>query len=151
MWYTTQEILNVSLNVSFLAIFYTFFGAFLSYVFYHIFDEYDEKWQKQSELYKFTDVTVEIIIVALAAFWSSHIIQPLPPLFKVKKSIDVIVDSYISGIFFLFSIFLFLDQLTEKLHHLHHEYLGGQFKVLFPQHGNLVNLSLSYSPKTKTN
>jgi len=149
--YTIQEILNVSLNVAFLAIFYTFFGAFLSYVFYHIFDEYDEKWQKRSELYKFADVSVEIIIVALAAFWSSQIIQPLPPLFKVSKKLDFMVDSYISGIFFLFSIFLFLDQLTEKLHYLHHNYLSSYLQKIFPQHGNLVNLSLSYKPKTKTN
>jgi amino acid transporter len=149
--YTTQEIINLSLNASFLAIFYTFFGAFISYVFYHIFDEFDEKWQKRPELYKFADVLIEIVIIALAAFWSSEIIQPLPPLFKVKKVLDVIVDSYISGIFFLFAIFLFLDQLTDKLKFLHNEYLGKHLQTILPQHGHLLDLSLSYTPKTKTN
>jgi amino acid transporter len=150
--YTAQEIINLSLNASFLAIFYTFFGAFISYVFYHIFDEFDEKWQKRSELYKFADVSIEIVIIALAAFWSSQIIQPLPPLFKVKKVLDVMVDSYISGIFFLFAIFLFLDQLTEKLKFLHNQYLGQHLQKILPQHGHLLDFSLSFNPpKTKTN
>jgi len=152
MSYNTQEIINISLNASFLAIAYTLFGALISYIFYYIFDEFDEKWKKRSELYKFTDVTLEITVIALGAFWALEIIRPLPPLFKVKKTIDIMIDSYISGIFFVFAIFLFLDQLIEKLKFLHDEYLGGHFKYLFPQYGHLLDLSLSYTPpKTKTN
>jgi hypothetical protein len=49
-------------------------------------------------------------------------------------------------------MFLFLDQLTDKLKFLYKEYLGGHFKMLLPQYGHLLDLSLSYSPpKTKTN
>ena len=152
MGYNAQEVINISLNASFLALSYTLFGALISYIFYYIFDEFNDKWKKRSELYKFADVTVEITLIALAAFWALQIIQPLPPLFKVKKTIDIMIDSYISGIFFVFAIFLFLDQLTEKLKFLHHEYLGGHFKFIFPQYGHLLDFSLSYTPpKTKTN
>jgi hypothetical protein len=149
---TNKEILFMSLNASVLALLYTIFGAFLSFLFYYIFDEFDEKWEKRSDLYKFADVSIELIIIALTAFWSSQITQGLPPLFKVKKPLDIIVDSYISGIFFIFAMFLFLDQLTEKLKFLYKEYLGGHFKTLLPQYGHLLDLSLSYTPpKTKTN
>jgi amino acid transporter len=141
----------MSLNASVLAILYTIFGAFISYFFYHIFDDFDEKWKKRSELYKFADVFVEIVAIALAAFWSSQIIQELPPLFYVKKALDIMVDSYISGIFFIFAMFLFLDELTEKLKFLHDEYLGGHLSKLLPQHGHLLDLSLSYVPPAKTN
>lgn len=150
MGFTTTEIIFMSLNASVLAILYTIFGALISYFLYHIFDDFDEKWKKRSELYKFTDVFIEIVAIALAAFWSSQIIQEMPPLFYVKKSLDIMVDSYISGIFFIFAMFLFLDELTEKLKFLHDEYLGSHLAKILPQHGNLLDFSLSYTP-TKTN
>jgi len=151
MGFTTQEIIHMSLNASVLAILYTIFGALISYFFYHIFDDFDKKWQKRSELYKFADVIIEIIAIALAAFWSSNIIQQLPPLFKVKKVLDIMVDTYISGIFFIFAMFLFLDELTEKLKFLHDEYLGGHLTKILPQHGHLLDLTLSYKqPTNKT-
>jgi hypothetical protein len=152
MSFTSTEVIFMSLNASILAVLYTIFGALISYFFYHIFDDFDERWKKRSELYKFGDVFVEIVAIALAAFWSSQIIQELPPLFHVKKALDIMVDSYISGIFFIFAMFLFLDELTEKLKFLHHEYLGGHLTRIIPQHGHLLDFSLSYNPpKTKTN
>lgn len=150
MKYTTQEIIHMSINLSTLAITYTIFGALISYVFYYIFDEFDDKWKKRSELYKFSDVFIETILIALVAFWSSQFIQQLPPLFKVRKVLDIMVDTYISGIFFVFAMFLFLDQFTEKLKFLHDDYLSGYLSKLIPQHGHLLDLTLSYTP-IKTN
>lgn len=150
MGYKTKEIINMSLNASSLALLYTLFGALISYVFYHIFDDFDEKWTKRSELYKLSDVFVEIIAIALAAFWSSQFIQQLPPFFNVSNKLDVMVDSYISGIFFIFAMFLFLDELTEKLKYLHDSYLGGHLSKIIPQHGHLLDFSLSYNPLKKT-
>jgi len=150
MGYKTKEIINMSLNASSLALLYTLFGALISYVFYHIFDDFDEKWRKRSELYKLSDVFVEIIAIALAAFWSSQFIQQLPPFFNVSNKLDVMVDTYISGIFFIFAMFLFLDELTEKLKYLHDSYLGGHLSKILPQHGHLLDLSLSYNPLKKT-
>jgi hypothetical protein len=89
---------------------------------------------------------LEIIIIALAAFWSARIIAYLPPLFPVRKDLDLLVDGYISGIFFIFAMFLFLDELTEKLKYLHHDYLGAHVGNLLPQYGSLIDLSLSYTP-----
>jgi len=146
MGYKTKEIINMSLNASSLALLYTIFGAFISYVFYHIFDDFDEKWRKRSELYKLIDVFIEIIAIALAAFWSSQFIQQLPPFFNVSNKLDIMVDTYISGIFFIFAMFLFLDELTEKLKYLHDSYLGGHLSKIIPQHGHLLDLSLSYTP-----
>ena len=141
------EMLGVTVNAGLLAIIYTVFGAFISYVMYHIFDEFDDKWAKRSELYKFTDVTVELVIIAIVAFWSAHMIEKALPIFPVRKELDTLVDGYISGIFFIFAMFLFLDELTEKLKYLHHEYLGGHFSRLLPQHGSIIDLSLSYTPR----
>ena len=144
-----KEAFYVTVNASLLAIMYTLFGALISFIFYHVFDEFDENWKKRSELYKFTDVTVELIIIAVTAFWSAQYIEKLQPFVPVRKELDTLVDGFISGIFFIFAIFLFIDQLTEKLKYLHHEYLGEHAGRIFPQYGSIIDFSLSYTPKTE--
>jgi hypothetical protein len=144
-----KEALYVTINASLLAVMYTIFGALISYIFYHIFDEFDENWKKRSELYKITEVTVEVVIIAIIAFWSAFFIEKLQPFVPVRKQLDTLVDGFISGIFFIFAIFLFIDQLTDKLKYLYHDYLGEHAGRFFPQYGSIIDLSLSYTPKTE--
>jgi len=144
-----KEAFYVTINASLLAIMYTVFGALISYVFYHIFDEFNDDWKKRSELYKITEVTVELVIIANIAFWSAQYIEMLQPFVPVRKGLDTLVDGFISGIFFIFAIFLFIDQLTEKLKYLYHDYLEEHAGRIFPQYGSIIDLSLSYTPKTE--
>jgi hypothetical protein len=139
------EGLGITLNAVILAVFYTVFGAIISYVFYHVFDDFDETWEKKSELYKFTDVLIEIAVIAIIGLWSYRIIDNLPPFFSVRKELDSMVDGYMSGIFFTYAMFLFLDELSDKIKFLYEAHLGPHFKKIIPQHGSLVDLSLSYS------
>lgn len=143
-----KEAVYVTINASLLALMYTLFGALISYIFYHIFDEFDENWKKRSEVYKITEVTVEVVIIAIIAFWSAFYIEKLQPFVPVRKELDTLVDGFISGIFFIFAIFLFIDQLTDKLKYLYHDYLGEHAGRIFPQYGSIIDFSLSYKPKT---
>jgi hypothetical protein len=147
---STIELIGVTINAGLLAIMYTMFGALISYLFYHIFDEFNDDWKKRSELYKFADVSLEIIIISVIAFWSAHVIEKLPPIFPVRKELDSLVDGYISGIFFIFSIFIFINDLTEKLKFLHEDYLGEHIVKILPQYGSIIDMSLSYEPLEKT-
>jgi hypothetical protein len=134
-------------NLIVLAVGYTVLGAILSFIMFHIFDEFDEQWKKRSITFQLTDVSIEISILATVAFWSSQITEYLPPLFPVRKQLDSLVDNYISGMFFLFAIYVFMDDLTEKLKYLFSETLGPHFNTIFPQYGSIVDLSLSYEPR----
>jgi hypothetical protein len=145
-----KETLFVSLNAALLAIFYTLLGVLVSYVLYYLFDEYNEEWQKKSMWYKFLDVSLEISLLSIISFWSGQLIEIYPPIFPVRKQLDVLVDGYISGIFYIFAIFIFMDSLTEKLKHLYEDSVGPHFNKIFPQHGSLLDLSLSYTPPEKT-
>ena len=139
------EGLGITINAIILALFYTVFGALISYVFYHVFDDFDETWEKKSDFYKFSDVLIEISIIAIIGLWSYRVIDNLPPFFSVNKNLDSMVDGYMSSIFFTYAMFLFLDQLADKIRFLYEEHLGPHFKKLIPQHGSIVDLSLSYS------
>jgi len=137
----------VGTNAIFLAIFYTIFGALLSYVMYHLFNEFDDEWKQKTLLFQLGDVGLEVSILASVALWSSEIIKFAPSFLPVRKELDLLVDNYISGIFFIFAVFVFMDQLTDKLKFLFNRILGPTFNKIFPQYGSIIDLSLSYSPR----
>jgi len=144
---TYDEIYRLTFNSSAVALIYTFLGALVSFVLYHLFDEFNDEWRNQTTFYKFRDVILELCIMALVAFWSSYIIIVLPPILYVREVLDNLTDNYSSNIFYIFAIFIFLDDLTEKLKFLYLENLGPWFEEIFPKYGSISDFSLSYSPR----
>lgn len=142
-----KETLFVTGNTALLAIFYTMLGALVSYTLYYLVDEFDENWKKRSTLFKVADVSFEIAVLSIIAFWSSHMIELAPPVLPVRKELDLLVDGYISGIFYIFAVFIFMDSLTDKMKYLFEELLGTHFMKIFPQYGSILDLSLSYTPR----
>lgn len=142
-----NEVGLITVNSAILAVFYTLLGLLISYVMYHLFDSFDDTWKEDRSLaFQLADVSLEISILSIVAFWSAHIIEISPPFFHVRKELDTLVDGYISGIFYIFAIFIFLDELTHKLKFLFEKLFNTPFSKYFPQHGSIIDLSLSYSP-----
>ena len=141
-----NERLAVTGNAAVLAILHTIYGGFISYLFYYLFDEFDDKWKKRTELYKFTDVAVEIMLIAAFGYWASELTDIIPPIFPTTEKHREAVDTWVSGIFFVIALFLFLDELTDKLKYLHHFYFESFFSKYFPQYGSLIDMNLSYTP-----
>jgi hypothetical protein len=144
-----KEATFVTFNAILLAIYYTLFGLFVSFIMHYIFDEFDDKWKKRSTIFKLTDVTIEISFLAFVAFWLIHIVNIAPPFFPVRKELDTLVDSYISGIFYIYAIFIFTESLTDKLKFLFESTIGKHFENIFPKYGSLADLSLHYTPTEK--
>ena len=143
-----KETWFVTFNAGILAIGYTLLGVVVSFLLYYFFDEFNEEWKKRSWEYKFLDVFLEISLLSIIAFWSAHIIQLAPPFVPVRKALDVLVDSYISGIFFIFAVFVFMDGLTDKLKFIFTELFGEHFDKYLPSNGLL---SYFFPPNLKTN
>lgn len=114
----TYEVLMVSLNIAILTLFYTALGGTLSFVLDKVFTQYSSDWIAQSTLFKITEVSAELIVLGLVSFWATYIIEEAPPIFPVSRKMDNMVDTYISGVFFVYAIFLFFDSLWEKVKHL---------------------------------
>lgn len=112
------------MNAGLLAIFYTIFGGILSYVLYYIFDEHDDVWEDQPTWWQVSTVGLEIISIAVIGLWSALLIRDAPPIFHVSKEWDIFVDTYVSGVFFAFAMFLFLDNMQSKLMFLYRKFLG---------------------------
>jgi hypothetical protein len=144
-----SEILAITGNAAVLAVLHTILGAFISYVFYYLFDEYNEVWKKRSMPYKLADVTIEIMLIAVIGYWASELTAYFSPVFPMSKAREISVDSWVSGIFFIIALFLFLDALTEKLKFIQNEYFEKTFSTWLPQYGSLIDMNLSYTPITE--
>lgn len=119
-----SEILGATVNVAILAVFYTSIGGLISYLLSFFVYEYDEEWRKESLGFQLLDIIVELSLVAILAFWITYNIKEAPPIFRVSKEMDSLVDTYVSGIFFAYSMFLFLEFLDDKIKYLYQKYLN---------------------------
>jgi hypothetical protein len=146
---TKSEAFAITGNAAILAVIHTTYGAFISYLFYYLFDEFNDNWKKRSALYKFSDVTLEIMLIAVFGYWASEFTEYIPPVFSMSRQKELSVDSWISGIFFVIALFLFLDELTEKLKYLQNFYFEELFSTWLPKYGTLIDMNLSYTPITE--
>jgi hypothetical protein len=144
---TRKETGFVTLNAAILAIAYTLLGVVVSFILYYLFDEFDKEWENRPLWYQLLDVSLEISLLSIIAFWSAHVIEAAPPFFYVRKQLDTLVDSYISGIFYVFAVWVFMDGLTEKLKFIFTQLFGEHFDKYLPSNG-VLSLIL---PSSKTN
>ena len=127
-----SEIIGVTLNTGILSIFYTAIGGLISYILYYFVDKHDEEWEKKSTLYQVSDVSIQLALIGTIAFWLTYIIKEAPPIFPVSKELDALVDTYISGVFFAYAMFLFIDFLDSKLKFIYHKVFDIHFEKMFP-------------------
>ena len=139
--------LSITTVVIILAILYTTIGILTSFVLHYLFDEFDGEWKRRSPLYHLADVTLEISILASVSFWSSLAITYFEPLLPVTKAFGSLIETHVSSTFFLFAIFVFMDELTFKLQHINRIHLAPIFDEIFPMHGSIIDMSLSYKKK----
>lgn len=143
---------NITINIILLTIFYTIVGGLLSFVMYYIFDEFNKDWEKRSLPYQLYDIFVELSLVSVVTYWVSDFVRNNPPIFGLNKSTSDSIEGYVAGIFFAYAMFVFLDDLTEKIKYVHNEELGHYFDKYFPNEGSILDLSLRYNPrKTEEN
>ena len=144
------DAIALSLNIVILAIFYCFVGCLLSYVLYYFFDEYNPKdklgleWEERSVYYQLGDVSLGIGIIALVSFWLVFILNTSAPIIPVPQYMASFVDTYTTGMFFMYSVFIFMTDLTSKLKYLFQTYLEANFDAIFPNKGSLLDMNLHY-------
>ena len=118
------HILNLTLNLVFIAIFYVFLGGLLSWSMWRIFPEFNEQWEKQSNLYQLADVSMEISIVVIVAFWTTYFVHSFIPILPVTSALEGYLESFGGQMVFIYAVFVFLDTLDDKLKHVFNDFFG---------------------------
>ena len=137
-----MNIFLVSLNIGLLAVFYTAIGGLTSYMIYYLFDDHGDKWEKHSLPYQIFDVVVEITLVGMVGFWFTYNVKEYPPLVPMSREMDYIVDTYISALFFGYSMFIFLEDLSKKIKSIYTKLLKKNFEKIFPE-GSIFDFFLA--------
>ena len=118
------HILNLTLNLICIAIFYLFLGGLLSWTMWRIFPEFNEQWEKQSNLYQLSDVSMEISIIVVVAFWTTYFVHSFIPILPVTSALEGYLESFGGQMVFIYAVFVFLDTLDDKLKHVFHDFFG---------------------------
>ena len=118
------HILNLTLNLVFIAIFYVFLGGLLSWSMWRIFPEFNEQWEKQSNLYQLVDVSMEISIIVIVAFWTTYFVNSFIPILHVTSALEGYLESFGAQMVFIYAVFVFLDTLDDKLKHVFNDFFG---------------------------
>jgi hypothetical protein len=115
---------NLTVNLIFVAVFYVFLGAFISYLLSHVFPSYDDEWKKQSFVYQLLDVSTEVSAIIVIAFWLTYFVHIWIPILTVSPALEHYVESFGGQIMFVYAVFIFLDTLDDKLIHVFKQSLG---------------------------
>jgi hypothetical protein len=143
------EVFGGTLNITILAVFYTLIGILISVVLYHLFDDCDADWKKENLGYQLGDIGLELGIIGSVAFWTTEITRDWAPIFPVTKVLDLKIDTYTSGIFFAYAMFLFLEELSQKIKFLYETYIHHHIVRYIPPNWSVMKVLFS-SRKTNT-
>ena len=118
------HMLNLTVNLIFVAIFYVFLGGAVSYILAHTFPEYDEAWKKSSLLYQVLDVSAEVSIIIVIAFWLTYFVHIWIPILPVSPALEHYVESFGGQMMFIYAVFIFIETLDDKLIHVFKQSFG---------------------------
>ena len=111
------QIVPLMVNLAFMTVFYLFLGAGVSYAFAGIAPKFDDEWKKQSRWYRVADVSLELILIVILAFWISYLTRILIPIVPLSPRLETYVESFGVQLAFLYAIFIFLETLDDKMIH----------------------------------
>jgi membrane protein YqaA with SNARE-associated domain len=109
------HMVNLTINLVFVAIFYTFLGAAVSWALSHTVPEFDEKWKSAPLWWQSLDVAAEVSIIVVIAFWLTYFVHLWIPVLPVSSALEHYVESFGGQMFFVYAVFVFMDILDDKL------------------------------------
>lgn len=118
------HMLNLTLNLILVAIFYVFLGAAVSYGLKWLAPPYTPEWEALPNAVQALDVAVEISIIVLIAFWLTYVVHRWIPVFPVSSGLEHYIESFGGQMVFLYAVFLFMGTLDDKLKHVFEDIFG---------------------------
>jgi hypothetical protein len=108
-------VLAVTGNLALIAVVYLFLGATVSYVLKRVFPTYDSEWEAWPKWKQILDVSTEVAIIVVTAFWISYFARFIIPIIPVPATLEHLLESAGGQVSFLYALFVFLEVLDDKL------------------------------------
>lgn len=110
-----NNVLAISANLAIIAVLYLFLGATVSYIFKRVFPDHDASWEALPKWIQLLDISVEMSIIVVSAFWITYFARYLIPIIPIRPSLENLIEASGGQIAFLYAVFVFLEVLDDKL------------------------------------
>jgi len=118
------HIINLTANLVIVGLVYLTCGIFVSWVISNSFPHYDESWKKLPTTMQVLDVTTEVSMLVILAFWVSYAVDWIIPILPVAPVLEKYIEAFGGRMIFLYAIFLFIQDFDEKLTYLYTQFIG---------------------------
>lgn len=109
---------SLTINLIVLSIFYVIIGFLVSYGIGLFFPDYTEEWKKEPLWLRLADVTAEVSLLVVASFWVTYFARFVIPVIPLKPSLEHYLEQYAGNTMFIYAIFIFFNDLSDKLIYL---------------------------------
>lgn len=109
------HVFNLTVNLVFVAIFYVFLGAAVSWGLSHVVPEFNDEWKAAPLGWQMADVAAEVSVIVVVAFWLTYIVHSWIPILPVSSALEHYVESFGGQMMFIYAVFVFMDILDDKL------------------------------------
>ncbi len=109
------HILSISANLAIISVLYLFLGATISYLLKNLFPEHGPEWEAWPLWKQIADISVEMMIIVITAFWITYFARYLIPIIPVRPALEHLIESAGGQVAFLYAVFVFLEVLDDKL------------------------------------
>jgi hypothetical protein len=116
---------NLTINLVFVAIFYVFLGAAVSYLLSRLFPKFDTEWEQLPNVVQLADIAAEISLIVVVAFWLTYVVHRWIPIMPISSALEHYVESFGGQMVFIYAVFIFMETLDDKLIHVFKDIFHG--------------------------
>ena len=113
-------VVSLTINLVILGLLNAALGFFVSYGIGLLFPDFTDEWKKEPAWVQWSDVIAEISLLVIAAFWVTYLVRFIIPVVPLRPSLEHYIEEYGSNFMFLYAIFIFFNDLSDKLLFLFH-------------------------------
>ena len=108
-------IASLTINLVILGLLNAALGFFVSYGIGLLFPDFTDEWKKEPAWVQWSDVIAEISLLVIAAFWVTYLVRFIIPVVPLRPSLEHYIEEYGSNFMFLYAVFIFFDDLSDKM------------------------------------
>ena len=108
-------IASLTINLVILGLLNAALGFFVSYGIGLLFPDFTDEWKKEPAWVQWSDVITEVSLLVIAAFWVTYLVRFIIPVVPLRPSLEHYIEEYGSNFMFLYAIFIFFDDLSDKM------------------------------------
>ena len=119
------HIVYLTLNLSFIGVIYVVLAGVVASLTRVMFSRFNETWTNGTLGYQLVDVSLELSLLVVLSFWITYFVHFLVPVLPVPTRLVQFIELYGGRMVFTYAVFLFADDLKEKLLFVYNRFTGG--------------------------